>query len=55
MPCFCKLSSDSIWGIRKSCAESIVDIAEALALKEREEYLLPVFLNYLKDVIIYLV
>jgi serine/threonine-protein phosphatase 4 regulatory subunit 1 len=49
LPAFMRLSQDDIWGVRKACAESIVDMSKALESSIRASALTPVLLAFAGD------
>lgn len=53
MPLFIKMSSDDIWGVRKSCAESLVALSTVISSSDRLQHLVPIFQKLAEDVSIY--
>lgn len=48
-PAFLRLCHDDIWGVRKTCAECLVDISESLLPSIRAALLEPLLDDFLKD------
>ena len=46
---FCHLSTSSVFHTRKACATNIADLANVVSVAEVEKYLLPHFVEFLKD------
>lgn len=49
LPKFQHLCQDSIWGVRKCCADVFVPLAITVSTKLRKEVLSPLFVNLLND------
>lgn len=50
LPAFDKLSTDSIWSVRKGCVESLVNVASAVTKQERANTFIPMIHRFVKDV-----
>lgn len=49
LPQFRNLCDDSIWGVRKSCADVFVTVALIVSMDVRRNILAPLFVNLLND------
>jgi serine/threonine-protein phosphatase 4 regulatory subunit 1 len=49
LPQFRNLCQDSIWGVRKSCADVFVPVAIVVSNRIRKQLLSPLFVNLLCD------
>ena len=46
---FAALTEDGVWGVRKACAESFVQVASACSMHTRKTQLVPLFLGLVND------
>ena len=45
-----RLSKDDIWGVRKACVESIIEIGESISQDQRYDLLNQLFYMFIDDV-----
>ena len=46
---FAALTEDGVWGVRKACAESFVQVASSCSMHMRKTQLVPLFLGLVND------
>jgi serine/threonine-protein phosphatase 4 regulatory subunit 1 len=49
LPCYVRLSKDLIWGVRASCAKSLVAVTRVVGVSTRTETIIPMFKRFASD------